>query len=45
VADQLRIAAVHAFEHSFSVGCLVAVAVAVAGPRACSARTKARNER
>jgi EmrB/QacA subfamily drug resistance transporter len=31
VADQLRITAVHAFEHSFSVGCLVALAVAAVG--------------
>jgi EmrB/QacA subfamily drug resistance transporter len=31
VADQLRVAAVHAFERSFSVGCLVAAAVAAAG--------------
>ena len=30
-ADQLRIAAIHAFEHSLAAGCLVAMAVAVAG--------------
>jgi EmrB/QacA subfamily drug resistance transporter len=31
LADQLRLAAVHAFEQSFKVGCLVAAAVAAAG--------------
>jgi EmrB/QacA subfamily drug resistance transporter len=31
MADQLRLAAIQAFERSFSVGCLVAVAVAGAG--------------
>lgn len=30
-ADQLRTTAVHAFEHSFSVGCMVALAVAAVG--------------
>jgi EmrB/QacA subfamily drug resistance transporter len=30
-ADQLRIAAIHAFEHSFAVGCLVALGGAAAG--------------